>query len=194
MSKAERTKELIIEKTSVLFNKKGYAGTSLNDLTDATGLTKGSIYGNFKNKDDVAIEVFRFNLKKMAMLFEGEQAKCSLYRDKLFVYSNLDIYFKDGLVPEGGCPILNTAIESDDTHPELKKQAYSALIKWKNKIIGIIEAGKKQNEFKPELDAETTAITILALLEGGIMIRKLSDNQDYIQMAMKSLRNYIGQL
>jgi Transcriptional regulator len=194
MSKAERTKELIIEKTSVLFNKKGYAGTSLNDLTDATGLTKGSIYGNFKNKDDVAIEVFRFNLKKMAMLFEGEQAKCSLCRDKLFVYSNLDIYFKGGLVPEGGCPILNTAIESDDTHPELKKHAYSALMKWKNKIMGIIEDGKKQNEFKPELDAETTAITILALLEGGIMIRKLSDNQDYIQMAMKSLRNYIGQL
>ena len=54
MSKAEKTRQFNNESTAELFNKKGYAGTSLSDISEATGLTKGSIYGNFENKDDVA--------------------------------------------------------------------------------------------------------------------------------------------
>lgn len=43
MTKAEKTRNFIVEKTAPIFNMKGYAGTSLNDITAATGLTKGSI-------------------------------------------------------------------------------------------------------------------------------------------------------
>ena len=64
MSKAERTKQFIVEKTAPIFNMKGYAGTSVNDMMAATGLTKGSIYGNFKNKDDVALAAFDHNRKR----------------------------------------------------------------------------------------------------------------------------------
>ncbi|MCP2807331.1 TetR family transcriptional regulator, partial [Salmonella enterica subsp. enterica serovar Typhimurium] len=62
-SKAERTRQYIIDKAAPIFNKKGYAGTSLNDLIEATGLTKGAIYGNFENKDEIALEAFDYNLK-----------------------------------------------------------------------------------------------------------------------------------
>lgn len=48
--KSERTRQFIIEKVAPIFNRKGYAGTSLSDLTEATGLTKGAIYGNFKKQ------------------------------------------------------------------------------------------------------------------------------------------------
>src|SRR3954471_30399 len=61
LSKAERTRRFIVETTAPIFNKKGYAGTSMSDLTDATGLTKGSIYGNFANKDAVALAVYDYN-------------------------------------------------------------------------------------------------------------------------------------
>ncbi len=53
LSKSEKTKAFIIEKAAPVFNTKGYAGTSLSDLTAATGLTKGAIYGHFENKDAV---------------------------------------------------------------------------------------------------------------------------------------------
>jgi len=64
MSKAEKTRQFIIEKTAPIFNKKGYAATSLADITEATGLTKGSIYGNFENKEEVVIEALRYNVSK----------------------------------------------------------------------------------------------------------------------------------
>ena len=54
----QHTKQLIIEKALPIFNQKGYNATSISDITSATGITKGAIYGNFKNKDDVALAAF----------------------------------------------------------------------------------------------------------------------------------------
>ena len=64
MKKAERTRQSIIEKTAVLFNTKGFEGTTLQDLTACTGLTKGALYGNFKDKEEIATEAFRYAVLK----------------------------------------------------------------------------------------------------------------------------------
>jgi AcrR family transcriptional regulator len=92
MGKAERTKQFIIEKTATLFNTKGIAATSLQDMTEATGLTKGSIYGNFKNKDEVALEVFRYNFKKVTNLVAEEMARESTFRARFFVTHESILY------------------------------------------------------------------------------------------------------
>jgi len=194
MSKTDKTKELIIERTAEIFNTKGYIGTSLNDMTSITGLTKGSIYGNFKNKDEVAIEAFKYNLQIMNQLFSTEMAKKNTYREKLLVYTEVLSNFSEKSLPRGGCPILNTAIESDDTHPKLKHYAKKAFIEWKDVIVNILNKGLETGEFKAAVNAEQIAITILATLEGAIMIRKLTDNQEYIKLAMQSLQDYINHL
>ena len=62
ITKSEKTKAHILEKVRPIFNKNGYFGTSLSDITKATGLTKGAIYGNFKNKEDLALASFNYNI------------------------------------------------------------------------------------------------------------------------------------
>ena len=59
--KAERTTAYIIETVAPIFNRHGYIGTSMSDLTEATGLTKGAIYGNFENKEALALSAFEHN-------------------------------------------------------------------------------------------------------------------------------------
>jgi TetR/AcrR family transcriptional repressor of nem operon len=194
MSKADKTKEYIIEKTASIFNTKGYAGTSLNDLTEVTGLTKGSIYGNFKNKDDVAVEAFKYNLQLMTQLFISEKKKEKSYRGKLLAYTKVLCDPTSTKLPTGGCPILNTAVESDDTHPVLKELAKKALLNWKNDFVEILNAGIQVGEFSTDLNTEQIAITILALIEGAIMINKLTDNNNHIRLIMESLRDYINQI
>src|SRR5579871_3308737 len=139
MNKAERTRKLIIEKTAPIFNVKGYAGTSLSDMTDATGLTKGSIYGNFSNKDEVALAAFDHNLQKIGQIIQREMDKQATVREKLLVYTHVYENFLSFPFPQGGCPILNTAIEADDTHPALKKRVAEAILSWKNRIIALLE-------------------------------------------------------
>lgn len=87
MTKAEKTRNFIVEKTAPIFNMKGYAGTSLNDITTATGLTKGSIYGNFANKDEVALAAFDYNLKNVSSRIDADMNKQVSVKDKLWYTS-----------------------------------------------------------------------------------------------------------
>ena len=194
MGKAERTREFIIEKTAPIFNVKGYAGTSLNDVTNATGLTKGSIYGNFMNKDEVAMAAFDYNLKCVDDIIRQEMSKHSSIQDKLLVYANVYENFLKYPFPIGGCPILNTAIEADDTHPGLREKAADAINNWKDTIIKLIQKGIDKGEFKAETNAEQTALTMIAMIEGGIMITKLTGKLNYRKAVMQSVEKIIRDL
>jgi TetR/AcrR family transcriptional repressor of nem operon len=192
--KAEKTKQYIVEKTAPIFNTKGYAGTSLNDMIHATGLTKGSIYGNFVNKDDVALAAFDFNLKQVDNVIRDEMLKRSTYREKLLVYTKVYENFLEFPFPEGGCPVLNTAVEADDTHPDLRERASQAIINWKNLITKLIQKGIANNEFRTDVDPEEVALTIIATIEGAIMITKLTGKLNYRRAIMKSVDKMINDL
>ncbi len=194
MSKAEETRSYIIEKTAPIFNTKGYEGTSLTDMTTATGLTKGSIYGNFANKDEVALEVFDYNLQKIENIIRSEMSKYHTAKDKLMVYVNVYDNFLKYPFPVGGCPILNTATESDDTHPMLRKKASQAILNWKDRIVDLIETGIEAKEFKKSTDAETKALTIIAAIEGGVMITKLTGKINFRNAIMSSVKEIIEEL
>ncbi|WP_439580918.1 TetR/AcrR family transcriptional regulator [Dyadobacter bucti] len=194
MSKAERTKQFIVEKTAPIFNVKGYAGTSVNDMMAATGLTKGSIYGNFRNKDDVALAAFDHNRKKVDQVVRREMEKENSAKGKLMVYAKVYGNFYKDAFPEGGCPILNTAIEADDTHAVLREKAADAITGWKNNIAGIIQKGVANNEFSADVDPEQIAISIVALIEGGIMVAKVTGKLNYRTAIMKSVEKMINDL
>ncbi len=194
LSKAERTKRFIITTTAGIFNKKGYAGTSLSDLTEATGLTKGSIYGNFENKEEVALAVFDYNYGQLNKELTRQIQKEDTYHDKLMVYTRFYHHFMETYFNEGGCPILNTAIEADDTNHLLKEKAAKAVLKWKNSIIDLIKGGIETGEFKPGVDHSQIALSIIALIEGGIMIAKVTNTPASLDKVLKTVAMLIHQL
>lgn len=194
MTKAEQTKAFIIEKTAPVFNTKGYAGTSLSDMTEATGLTKGSIYGNFANKDEVALAVFDHNLQKVGKIIKAEMSRHSSVKEQLMVYVNVYGNYLKFPFPVGGCPILNTAIEADDTHEALKQKAADAIQSWKSNIVNLIKKGISNKEFNKHIDAEQVALTIIAMIEGATMITRLTGKNNYRKAIMQSVEKIIEEL
>ncbi len=195
MTKAQRTKQYIIEKTAPIFNMKGYSGTSMSDITDATGLTKGSIYGNFANKDEVALAAFRFNVKKLHNIFSREIEKEKTFKGKLLVYPRLYSDYYDLRVTQGGCPIINTATEADDTHPVLRKKVERVILSWKEQLVYFIEQGIVSGEFKAKsINPEKTALTMIAIIEGAVMIAKITGNLSSLTDIMQSLTKIIEDL
>ncbi|WP_354682624.1 TetR/AcrR family transcriptional regulator [Cupriavidus necator] len=190
MNKAQRTRQFIVEKTAPIFNTKGYAGTSLADLTEATGLTKGSVYGNFANKEEVALAAFDHNWKLAQGAVRAVMASRETSTEKLLaltgVYENLPVDF-----PEGGCPLLNTAIEADDTHPALREKAREAFQGWNTNLVTVIQAGIASQEFRKDVDAGQTAVTLIALIEGAIMISRLTGNAGYRKAVMSAVKKTI---
>lgn len=194
MSKAEQTKAYIIEKVAPIFNMKGYAGTSLTDMTEATGLTKGSIYGNFANKDEVALAVFDYNLQKVKSIISAEISKHGTVRGQLLAYMQVYNNFLKYPFPAGGCPILNTATEADDTHPALKKKAADAIQSWKTQLVRLLQKGIDNREFAAPIDTEQVAVTLIAMIEGGIMISKLTGKLNYRTAVMRSVEKMLNDL
>ncbi|MBO9611666.1 MAG: TetR/AcrR family transcriptional regulator [Dyadobacter sp.] len=189
-TKAERTRNFIIEKTAEIFNRKGYAGTSMSDITEATGLTKGSIYGNFENKEEVALAVFEYNRSLVFNTVQAELEKAETYFDKLMVYGHVYRDVITSVGNRGGCPILNTAVEADDTNVPLQLCAAKALFSWKKNIVGIIEKGAEAGEFRQGVNAEQMAVSIIALIEGGVMFSKVTNdygNMDHVLATVQAL-------
>lgn len=193
-SKSERTKQFIIEKTAAIFNTKGYAGTSLTDLTEATGLTKGSIYGNFENKDEVAIAAFEYNFGKITEYMKAKILAEENSIDRLLAYPQV---YRDFLkIPflKPGCPILNTSTEADDTHPILRKRVTEALAFWKKSIENQVKRGIQRKEIKKDANPSQVAIIMISIIEGAVMQAKLTAKSAELKIAMDFLENMIREL
>lgn len=189
-SKAERTRLLIVEKTAAIFNAKGFAGTSLSDLTEATGLTKGSIYGNFENKDAVALAAFDYNFDKVTSYIKEKILATEDSIERLLVYPRMYRNFLKIPFLRTGCPILNTSTDADDTHPLLKEKAAHALRFWKQSIENQVKRGIERKEIKADTNPVQIAVVMISLIEGAIMQAKVTDKPTELNIAM----NYLAQL
>ncbi len=191
LTKSDRTKMFIIEKSAPIFNTKGYAATSMQDILQATGLAKGGIYGNFASKDEIAVEAFDFamNVQMDAIAFKIKQEKTSA--GKLIAVLQFYKNFTVAPLIEGGCPLMNTAVDADDNIPFLKERAMKALKKMLSSLEYIIQRGIDNGEFSPTLNVQTEAAMIFATIEGGVMMSKLSNDPKILNNLLLFLQQQI---
>lgn len=194
LSKAERTKQFIIEKTAPVFNEKGYAGTSMNDLMMVTGLTKGSIYGNFQNKDEVALAAFDYNFGKVLSYIKNKIEERTSVIDKLLVYPETYRHFLKLSFLKAGCPVLNTSTEADDTHPMLREKAVNALKLWKTSVEKHIAIGIEKKEIKANTNASEFSAVLMSLIEGSVMQAKVTGKSTELNATMNFLEKLIRDL
>jgi len=191
MSKAEKTREFIIQKAASVFNMKGYAGTSMSDLTEATGLTKGAIYGNFENKDAVALAVYDYNYSLIHDEVESVVIQYSSRLDQLYAMAAFYRTNYKKVITRGGCPILNTAVEADDSHPALRARAAGSINSWKKLIERIIEKGKENGEIRTDANGREFGIAFVALIEGGIMMTKATGDSANLDTCVEVIEQLI---
>jgi len=194
LSKSEKTKQFIIEKTAEIFNARGYAGTSISHLTDATGLTKGSIYGNFENKDEVALAAFDFNFNRVTAYLKNRIMATDNAVERLLVYPNVYRNFLKIPFLKTGCPLLNTSTEADDTHPALRKKAADALGFWKKSIENQVIRGMERGEIRAGVNPVEVAVIMMSLIEGAVMQAKVTGRSTELHIAMDFLQHWIAAL
>jgi len=191
MSKSERTRRRIIEKSAPVFNKKGVAGTSLADLTAATGLSKGSIYGNFKSKDELAVAVFEYNTKNLTRYFARRLKRGRNSIEKLMAYPEAFRELYRSMRTYGGCPILNTAAEADDTHERLCRLTAEFITGWRQTLMELVQAGQAEGDIRNDADAGETADIIISLFEGAGILSKTTGEEHYIANAIGQIESLI---
>lgn len=190
----EQTRELIIEKSLPIFNTKGYNAASISDITNATGITKGAIYGNFKNKDEVATAAF----ERGVQIVTGELSK----RIKLENTAPLKLlsmlnYYKDFIVNppiEGGCPVLNTSIEADDSLPFLRSKVIRSIALMKDSIAKIVNRGIQEGQIKKGVDAEEFANFFFVTIEGAVSLSRVEGDMRSFTVVKKFIERQIHEI
>lgn len=192
LSKAERTRQFIIEQAAPIFNRKGFAGTSMSDILQATGLAKGGLYGNFENKEEIAREAFRYSFEKgYNEIVRAVVKKHSPLAKLIAVCDYHKDYTKKSPI-DGGCPILNFSIEVDDTMPRLKKDVKLAVERMLDDLYRIIEKGKRLGEIRKDINSERYAAVIYGLIEGGIFMAKALDDNRKLNQSLEYLKGMIN--
>jgi len=194
MDKGEQTRLAILERAAQAFSLTGYSGTSMEALTRATGLTKGGIYNHFGSKEALALEVFDFAQDQMQQrfrgFFQGRQHACDRLLAMVEYFRSLIV---DPLFP-GGCFILNTAVEADDTNPQLRARAQQAIDAWQEYVRRTVQRGIERQQIKPGTDPAMVLTTLLATSEGAIMLCKLYGVISYMEQAVEHLTAYVESL
>ena len=179
-TKAEKTTAYIISTVAPLFNKHGYIGTSMSDLTEATGLTKGAIYGNFENKEALALSAYQYNSNLLLAKIDEVLATEGHALNKIFALTNFyreyDVFTKD----MGGCPILNTGVDAEGVNRLLAAANREALKEIEGKIALVLENGVNSNELKLPVSPLQFAKQMFTIIQGAVAMSTMTRDRKYL--------------
>jgi TetR/AcrR family transcriptional regulator, transcriptional repressor for nem operon len=188
MTKGDQTRQRIIERSAPLFNQRGFAGCSMQDILEATGLQKGGLYRHFGSKEELAAEAFRYSLAQAVKTrIPAHPSLGAVERLREAVARFVET---PSPVP-GGCPILNTATDADDGNPVLRELAREGLRGWRSRIAQVVREGIARKEIRGDIEPRALANTIIATLEGALMISRLEGSKTALEDARASLEELL---
>lgn len=197
MGKGERTRQMIVERAAGVFNTQGYSGASMSDLTRETGLEKGGLYNHFGSKEALALASFDYAVGLIGARFrealDGQERALDRLLAIIEVFRGLADQSDAAPLP-GGCPVLNTAIEADDTNPALRDRAERAMTDWLRLIGSTIKVGVRAGEFRPDTDPRALASVVAATLEGAVVLSRLYRDPAYMDRAVAHLTAHLRSL
>ncbi|MDR6944077.1 TetR/AcrR family transcriptional regulator [Mucilaginibacter pocheonensis] len=187
LTKAERTKQFILETAAPIFNQKGISGANIDDVLAAAKLTKGCLYGHFEGKEDLALQVVEHMLntngeKMLLTISKGKTAKAKVFAFLDFYKDPLNTYLK------GGCPIFNIAVESDDNFPVIKEKIAGVIRQGQELFVSVLTLGIKNGEFSDKLDPVVYAFKAVAAVEGAVVMCRAMNTAKPMAGLIKSLK------
>lgn len=191
LTKAEQTTEFIIQTVAPIFNKNGYAATSLSDITKATGLTKGAIYGNFKNKEELAIAAFKMTEGNMIRRIADHQSLSESPIEKLFLVTDFYRNYYNYTQEIGGCPVLNMGVDAKYQIPVLFEHVQFTITRIQNNLAKLIDAGKKHQEIKENADSILYAKRLYSMITGAIFMTHTMEDNSYLLETMDQIDDMI---
>jgi TetR/AcrR family transcriptional regulator, transcriptional repressor for nem operon len=191
MAKGDQTKEMILHQAAQLFNRRGFFGSAMSDIMDVTGLEKGGIYNHFVSKEDLALQAFDYTVDVLRQEIKNAIADKKNAVDRLIGLIGFYQREAEGYPFPGGCPVMNTAIEADDTQPALRERAKTAMEEWHQFIRRIVQRGKEKGEIRADVDGEMLSSVFISVMEGAIMQSRLYGNLRPMNHAVEYLTDYL---
>jgi TetR/AcrR family transcriptional regulator, transcriptional repressor for nem operon len=190
ISKGEETKEKILEAAAKLIHRKGFGATSINDLLEATGIKKGSLYFHFPGKDALGL-AFLEKARTEFLEFLNTSLTGDTPGKRLDNFLNLVMKTHKGRDFVGGCIFGNTALEMGDTESHFASFIENVFEEWEQKLRKVISDAQDSGEVRSNLPADVLASHMVAAIEGGIMLSRLKKDEKPLNNALNAVRELL---
>lgn len=166
------TEEDVVAAARDQFWSTGYAGTSLDDLTEATGLGRGSLYGAFGDKHELFLRALDDYHASVMAQFIGD-----LRGTDGSAYERLVSHLRktaDTTLAEAkrGCLLAKSAAEIGATDKEVLQRVRRSLVTYETELRAVLEAAQREGDISADADAGQLALLLLTLLRGSEAMRK----------------------
>jgi AcrR family transcriptional regulator len=189
--KASQRRLSILASSAPVFNRKGFSGTSIADILDATELEKGGLYNHFSSKEELALASFDFAMEAVDAYFTRALKGTESGLPRLLTYLTAFERYIEKPTVAGGCPMLNFTIEADDALPFLRDHVQAAIARVRDMLLQNIDRGIAKGHFRADTDRDVIADFVFATLEGAIVLSRGMRSRAHAKRVIATLRAWL---
>jgi TetR/AcrR family transcriptional regulator, transcriptional repressor for nem operon len=191
--KGSKRRLAILASAAPIFNRRGFAGTSIADILEATALEKGGLYNHFASKEELAIEAFDYAYAQIEAYFT--KALLAAAPGLARVRAHIDAFERYGERPviDGGCVVMNACVEADDALPFLRERVSNAFRAMRGVVRRNLERAVDAGELRSDVDVEQATDFIVATIEGAVLLARGLRSRTHSRNVYAALRNWLDE-
>jgi TetR/AcrR family transcriptional repressor of nem operon len=189
--KASQRRLAILASAAPVFNRKGFSGTSIADILDATDLEKGGLYNHFASKEELAVAAFEFAMGTVTAHFTRALKGTESGLPRLLIYLTAFERYIGKPPVAGGCPIANVTIEADDALPFFQDAVQKAFEEMRHLVLHNVDRGIAKGQFRSDTDRDEVADFMVAALEGAIVMSRGMRSRIHAKRVIATLRTWL---
>ena len=194
-NKGIQTRSNIIEKSLQLFSIKGYYNTSISDILQATGLTKGGLYCHFKSKEEVwravyddAVEIWKTVVfKDLRSVTDPMQRIERTIENVLLGYLGKEVF-------KGGCFFVNMLVEMSGQSDTMGRHILKGFVGFSKLFQSWLIEAETAGLLKTGLDYREISNFIVITLNGAATLYMSTRDGSILQQTNDQLGFFIRQL
>lgn len=188
--KGRATRERIVAAAADLMYRRGVAGTSTPAVRDAAGVSSSQIYHYFADKDDLTRAVIAFQSEAIL----SHQAPLLARLDSIEALRSWRQVVVDAARRQngaGGCPLGTLSSELSDDHPWARDALAASFTMWSEAIRAGLAAMVDNGSLRPETDATTLSLALLAAVQGGLVLAQAQHTTEALEAALDAVITHI---
>ena len=195
-SKGERTRSKILDLAYESIVEKGFAATSIEELVEAAGITKSGFFYHFKDKNDLARQLFERFLAEDEGIIDTIEARAKELSDdplqSLLIFLNIYAQMMDDMETlHPGCLVASITYQERMFDADVKQMNVDYLLRMRRRFAAWFEEVMRSTPAKSEVDAEGLADHLTIVVEGAIITAKALKDPGLMGRQVRLFRQHV---
>ena len=188
------TRDKILTESRALVFENGFSGTSIDQILEKTGITKGAFFYHFKTKMSLAKTLIEeFSREDIAHMHDALDKTGHLKRDpleRLLQFIQLFIDMMSDLKEPPACLYASYTYEPNQFTPEILDTISETILAWRKTMMQLIRNVLEEYDIHGEMDLRALADHTVVVFEGAYVVSKALNEPDLTARHLKHLKNY----